>query len=230
VLKKRGRTPARTVPKVVAKGLVFPWACSRSGPQDRPGTHFPNLKVVPSLKRMAFEKKYLLPAGYSFVISKVDAIINKPPLNCIAIYRVAFNYDVRFPLHPVIVEILRKFKRAPAQIVPTSRHKICFFIATCELRDLTCITRTFDLVYNIQIATKETGDLMWYCFNNKPGYVMAIEKKSKVKHCKYNFLFIRRDLGWENLPGWNEEKLVRNPFGEPSDEEQKTARYFLYYI
>jgi len=44
-----------------------------------------------------------------------------------------------------------------------------------------------------------------------------------VKHWKYDFLFIRQDLAWTDLLGWNEEKPVRNPFGELSDEEQKTA-------
>ena len=110
VLKKRGRTLTRTVPKVMAKGLVFPDTPFRSNLQDGPGTHFPNPKVVPSLKRMALEKKYLLFAGYSFVIPEPDATVNKPPSNCIVIYRVAFNYGVRFPLHPVNVEIFEKIR------------------------------------------------------------------------------------------------------------------------
>ncbi|KAJ8444805.1 hypothetical protein Cgig2_014994 [Carnegiea gigantea] len=85
-------------------------------------------------------------------------------------------------------------------------------------------------VYTIQRTPKETGDLEWYCFNNRPGYMMAIEKKLKVKHWKYDFLFVCRDVGWGDLLRWNEEKRVRNPLGESSDEEQKMARYFLYYI
>ena len=55
-----------------------------------------------------------------FVIPKTDATVNEPPPNCIMIYQVAFNYDVRFPLHPMIMEILRKFELAPVQIVSTS--------------------------------------------------------------------------------------------------------------
>jgi len=61
-------------------------------------------------KKNTLKTKYLLPMGYSFVIPEADAIVNEPPLNCIAIHRVAFYYDVRFPLHPVIVDILRKFE------------------------------------------------------------------------------------------------------------------------
>ena len=44
----------------------------------------------------------------------------------------------------------------------------------------------------------------------------AIEKKSKVKHWKYDFLFVRRELGWGNIPNLNEGKPIRNPFGEPT--------------
>jgi len=141
------------------------------------------------LKRTILEKKYVLPAGYSFAIS--EATINEPPLNCIAIDRVAFNYAMRFPLHPEIVEILKKFELALAQIVPTSWHNICYFIATYELRGLVCTARAFGLVHTIQRAPKETDDLGWYCFDNRPSYMTAIEKKPKVKRWKYDFLFIR---------------------------------------
>jgi len=98
----------------VTEWLVFPGAPSRSDPLDGPSTHFPNPKVTLSLKRMALEKTYFLSAGYSFVILKADAIVNEPPPKCVAIYRVAFNYGMRFPLHPIIVEILNKYELAPA--------------------------------------------------------------------------------------------------------------------
>ncbi|KAJ8430133.1 hypothetical protein Cgig2_011077 [Carnegiea gigantea] len=120
VVKKRECTQIEPVLEIVAEGAVFCGAPSRSDPMDRLSIHFPNPKVVPSLKRTTLEKKYLLPAGYSFVIPEVDATVNKSPPKCIVIYRVAFNYGVRFPLHPVIMNILNKFKLAPTQIVPTS--------------------------------------------------------------------------------------------------------------
>ena len=80
------------------------------------------------------------------------------------------------------------------------------------------------------MAPKEIGDLGWYCFNNRPGFMKAIEKKSKVKHWKYDWFCICPKSGWGNIPDWNEGKLVRNPFGEPTTEERKTARYFQFYI
>ena len=58
----------------------------------------------------------------------------------------------------------------------------------------------------------------------------TIEKKSKVKHWKYDFLFVSRDSGWGDLPGQYKEKPIRNPFTELFDEEMRTACYFLYYI
>ena len=70
----------------------------------------------------------------------------------------------------------------------------------------------------------------WYYFNNRSGFMTANEKKSKVKRWKYNFLFLRRESGWEDVPYWNEGKPVRNPFGEPMADEQRTARYFQFYI
>ena len=122
---------------MVAEGAVVPGALEHLDIQDRPRNHFPNPMVVASLKRLALEDKYLLPTGYTFVLPEVDATVNKPPPKCIAIYWEGFSYGVRFSLHPVIVDILNKYELAPAQIIPTSWHNICSFIATCELHGLT---------------------------------------------------------------------------------------------
>jgi len=125
------------VPETGAEGPGFPRAPTRLDPQVDLGSHFHDPKIVSTLKRMTLEKQYLLPAGYTFVILETDATENKPPAKCIVVYRVALNYGLRFPLDPVIEEILNKYKLAPAQVVPTSWQNICSFIATYELRNLT---------------------------------------------------------------------------------------------
>jgi len=58
----------------------------------------------------------------------------------------------------------------------------------------------------------------------------AIEKKSKVKHRKHDFLFLRRTSSWGDVPDWNEGKPMRNPFGKPTTDERRTACYFRFYI
>ena len=108
--------------------------------------------------------------------------VNEPPTKCIAVYRAALNYGFRFSHHPVIVEILNKYELVPVQVVPTSWHNICSYIATCELSDLTYSARAFSLVHTVQWAPKETGDLGWSRFNNRLGFMTTIERKSKVKH------------------------------------------------
>jgi len=82
----------------------------------------------------------------------------------------------------VIEEILNKCELAPTQVMPTSWHNVRSFIITFELRGLTCTTRAFTLVYTVQRAPKETGDLGWYCFNKRSGFMTNIEKKLTVKH------------------------------------------------
>ncbi|KAJ8425845.1 hypothetical protein Cgig2_033940 [Carnegiea gigantea] len=63
VLNKRGCSPVGLILEIVAEGPEFPGALIRSDPQDGLGSYFPNPKVVPTLKRMNLEKKYLLPVG-----------------------------------------------------------------------------------------------------------------------------------------------------------------------
>ena len=43
-----------------------------------------------------------------------DDTVNEPPAKCIAVYRAALDYGLRFPLHPVIKEILNKYELAPS--------------------------------------------------------------------------------------------------------------------
>ena len=87
--------------------------------------------------------------------------------------------------------------------MPTSWHNICFFIAICELRGLSCTSRVFGLVHAVLNATSETRETGWYSFNNRKGFMTAIEKKFKLKNWKYDFLFIHRAIGWGDLPDWN---------------------------
>ncbi|KAJ8423526.1 hypothetical protein Cgig2_030021 [Carnegiea gigantea] len=120
VLKKRGCTYEEPVQEVVVDGMVFPEVPARSDIQDGPGTHFPSLNIVGSLTRLALEEKYLLPAGYRFVLPEADATVNKPPAKCIAMYQATFSYGVRFLLHLMIMDILNKYDLVPAQTAPTS--------------------------------------------------------------------------------------------------------------
>ncbi|KAJ8428712.1 hypothetical protein Cgig2_028195 [Carnegiea gigantea] len=141
MLKKRGHAREEMVQEFMGEEMVFPGASARSDIQDGPSTHFPNSKVMASLKRPTAEDKYLLPARYRFVLPEVDGTINTPPAKCIAAYRAAFSYGLRFPLHLVMMDILNKYELATAQITPTSWHNICSVIAMCELHRLTCTGR-----------------------------------------------------------------------------------------
>ncbi|KAJ8419891.1 hypothetical protein Cgig2_017701 [Carnegiea gigantea] len=196
VLKRKGPTPA--VIQIVAEGSEFPRAPTRSDSQNGPGSHFPDPKVVTKLKRSAVEKQYLLPAEYSFVIPKANAIVNELPAKCIAVYRATLNYGLRFPLHPVVMEILNN-------------------------------SGVQSRLYRSK-GSQGDRELRVALLQHRPGFMRAIEKKSKVKHWKYDFLFLRRESGCGDVPNWNKGKPVRNPFREPTVDERRTARYFQFYL
>ena len=89
-----------------------------------------------------------------------------------------------------------KFEVAVTQIIPTLFHNICSFIVTCELCGVLYSAHMFAQVHTIQKAPDEAGQAGWYFFNNKKGYMSAIERKSKLKNLKYNFIYIRCCGGW----------------------------------
>jgi len=41
---------------------------------------------------------------------------------------------------------------------------------------------------------------------------------------------VPQETGWGDLPNWNEEKSIRNPYREPTDTEKRMARYFYFYV
>jgi len=80
----------------------------------------------------------------------------------------------------------------------------------------------------VKKASSEIGETGWYSFSNRKGFMTAIEKKSTLKNWKYDFLFMHRTTSWANLPNWNDGKMVRNLFREPTSEEREAAHYFQY--
>jgi len=123
-------------------------------------------------------------------------MVNRLPLLCVTVYRATLSYDLCFPLHEVIPGILNMYELVIAQIVSTSRHKIYCFVTTCELCRMTCSTRVFGLVHTVQKSVDKIGDLGWYSFNTRKGFITTIEEKSKLKNWKYNFFFAHRADGW----------------------------------
>ncbi|KAJ8439983.1 hypothetical protein Cgig2_008366 [Carnegiea gigantea] len=74
---KRERSQGDPSREVVAEGMLFLSAPDCYDPLDGPTTHFPNPKVVRSLKRPALEGRCLLPAGYKFTTLDADVTVNK---------------------------------------------------------------------------------------------------------------------------------------------------------
>ena len=94
VLKRKGLFPIGLVLEIVAEGSKFLGAPTHSDPHDGLSSHFSDPKVVPTLKRTALEKQYLLPAGYTFVIPQANTTVNEPPTKCITVYRATLNYGL----------------------------------------------------------------------------------------------------------------------------------------
>ena len=86
-----GDAQKKPVLEVVLKRLSSRGLSKWLNIQDRPSTHFPNPKVVSTLKGPALEKKYRFLAGYKFIIPNIDVTVNKSPSKCIAIYQATFS-------------------------------------------------------------------------------------------------------------------------------------------
>ena len=57
--------------------------------------------------------------------------------------------------------------------------------------------------------------------------MIDIEKKSKVKHWKYDFLFVHRESGWGNVPDGTRVSLLGTPFGSPQLRKEKWPQFYI---
>jgi len=60
------------------------------------------------------EEKCLLLTGYKFMLSDPNAIVNRSPPRCMAVYQAALSYSLHFPLYELILEILNRCELAIA--------------------------------------------------------------------------------------------------------------------
>jgi len=58
--------------------------------------------------------------------------------------------------------------------------------------------------------------------------MIAIEKKSKLKNWKYNFLFIYREDKWVDVPDGNKDGPIRNSYNKPTMKEKVSVPPYLY--
>lgn len=141
--------------------------------------------------------------------------MKSPPEGCIAVYMHKLTVGLRFPLHPLIPEIL----------TPNSWPQILSFIATCTLKGMPTTLNTFKMCHAIQRNNSRSKSRGWWCLYNKSGVLTALDRPSAHHDWKNKFIFVHIEGEW-GLPVWNDAPVVNNDFRVPTDAEVAIVKYF----
>ena len=91
-------------------------------PHGRPLNYFIDLTLVRDLnkEREAILKKWGLPKGYSIITPGNYDTVRFPPPQSIAVYAPAIELGLRFPIHPLIREVLELLHVTVAELYPNA--------------------------------------------------------------------------------------------------------------
>ena len=161
--------------------LVLSSGLARSDPEDAPNTHYINPSFRGELKNIInFEVKFSFKRNYQAVIPSPTDNVDNPPPGCIAVYLEALEHGLQLPLLKVVIEILRTYDIAIAQLIPNAWASILSFVATCKLKCLECTALAFSYVHIIQRNSKNCGGKGWYRIIGRPGFISALNKPSSI--------------------------------------------------
>lgn len=129
-------------------------------------------------------------SGYSFVLlGKEDTIIS-PPTGHFAVYRLALDARLRFPLHPFISRLLHHYNLGHNQLAPNSWQNILTFLAVYELKGVIPSLVAFAQIHYVSKVPK-TIDRAWFRVCNRHGYLTSWDKTSNMHAWKAEFLFVQ---------------------------------------
>ncbi|XP_057247101.1 uncharacterized protein LOC104885076 [Beta vulgaris subsp. vulgaris] len=128
--------------------------------------------------------------GYHFVLpGREDTIFSAPPGH-FAVYRLALDAGLRFPLHPFISQLLQYYGIGHNQLAPNSWQNILTFLAVCNLKGKDPSLAAFTHIHYVAKVPR-TIEGSWLSVCNRQGFLTSWDKTSKMHSWKGEFLFVQ---------------------------------------
>lgn len=80
--------------------------------------------------------RFCVPKDYEIELPEPDARIDDPPPGRLGVYEDSFEVELRFPLHPSVLELLRAFGIPLSVLIPNSIRHIIGFLGLCFLAEI----------------------------------------------------------------------------------------------
>ncbi|KAK4489669.1 hypothetical protein RD792_005482 [Penstemon davidsonii] len=142
---------------------------------------------LPALKR---EYGRYFPSDFEIIIPSPEERVNTPPPNCRAFYTSYFEHGLRFPLSPILRQLLETFFVSLTQLVPNAIAFIMAFYVLMVARGLQPSFRNFLHFFRLSISTSSNRG--YYYVSQRPGFaVLENAISSNSMEWKSNFFFVK---------------------------------------
>ena len=98
---------------------------------------------------------YFILTEFKVELTGPEERVHLPPSRQLGVYDEALKANLRFSLHPFIVEQMNTFSLSPSQIVPNSWYFIIGFLGLCLLWGLKPTANLFRMCYTLKAHPKD---------------------------------------------------------------------------
>ena len=138
-----------------------------------------------------FQAKYNFGSDYAIRKPALGSNVVGHSKKYVPVYWPVLEADLYFPLHPMIMEILRGCEVGLWQITPNSWLNILGYIATSELKGLPMSFNIFSHLHSLDRVPCSYD--AWYTVWCRPNVMTAYQKPSKWRDWRDRFLSLRQN-------------------------------------
>ena len=188
------------------------------GPEDSWITRSYLSKVVDVKGLDKYRRRYQIPEDVVLWILESDEVACLSRYGDVAFYEADFNAGVRFPLQPLMRELLDRLNLSPGQLAPNAwRTVVGCMVMWKVLSDGEDDLTVDELLFCYKPYQIPASPGFWSLNIRKRGLKLVVGTPSSNKEWKDDFVFVCGD-NWEGLPCEKDDNFipVRREWGIPS--------------
>lgn len=162
-------------------------------------------------------RKYGVPPEIVLTLPRPEHRVSQRLEDGVFFYEDSLKAGLRFPLHPLVKEIMRFYNICPTMVAPNSWRSIIGFISMCHQVQVTATLPLFRACYHL-IAAKSSE---WSFIGPRRLFRAITDKPSSIKEWKVRFFIVGGNVGSDFPVEWG--NYVKDPEAQPllSAQEEK---------
>jgi Putative gypsy type transposon len=161
--------------------------------------HFGVLSQVPSKKWLRLNKEYdlvslaedmfNLPTSYDLEVPTAEECFASGEGRRIPISQRHFEFGLRFPLHPFIVDFCDEFGVCVGQLHPNAIRSLISYIWVCQYLKWTPSLKVIRTMCQLKVG-RNRNEKGWFSLADKPGFTLVRPKLDSVKEWRDSWFWV----------------------------------------